>query len=906
MNEKWSALPLEEIEKKLRTNAATGLSKKAAGSRIDRKEPPFFTVKKKRWDKLLLDLFRDFFLVMLVLVAFFALFFEGDYIIGSAILIITVISLGITFWIHYRSRRTLESMSDFFAPTARVIRGGKLYICDYRDVVVGDVILVEKGDILGCDARLVHSSDLSVRMKTDKKSYKLIQKYANGAQKENELYAENMSNMLHAGSVVESGSGRAIVVAIGKYTYLGAMTGGITEIPSQELPKGLSILKKHSAKIGIYMLLLILPFCIFSILFGHFTGGTVVLSEVLTVVLSIGAMSCLSAPAGIFESFFVHFIRKAALSENPCIVRSIETFDRIADMDYLFMLDGSITTDGILHFDSLVTADGESKGFDQMGRSASMLCDMLVLYDIARRNALSTGSERDEKYDRGISELIEKSGIDVEALKIRAIITSFLPAANEGRDTLICVDRGERQEINVSYSDAVLDKCTAALFSGNQKTLTQEGVNSLKRTYEGLAAMGRKLLTVTLKNGEEHCFVGMLVLREGVDLSVEKAVNSLKRSGVKVILFANCIGRSGIAEIPDVLRVGNRAYAGEFIKKGWSVTQGFGEYDEYCYFDEGMIAELAKHVKSKGKSLAVIGFSNYAKEAIECSDIFISCAPVRTGVFGRFDEEIRALEIPGEQSSSSCTQEVKAEADVLLMRPSQNRGGLEPLARVMEYCKVSYRNLKNFLIYLICVQTMRLITVAFPMLFGNSTADARQLLFLGFILDLLTMFVFLGDTRRSTQSYKKIQREFEHPDLKNIIKENLPLTVSMLLGSIMTLLLPNVLSLSHLFGRYAYKAEFTFISLSLMQLLTLLVVYSGDLRRTELHVRLSRSPWVIAQGITLVLFTLLCLVTPMGNMFGIVRNPIGYFLVSFVPAIAFGVCHFVMTVPKKHASKKNM
>ena len=166
-----------------------------------------------------------FFLIMLIIVAVLAPIFEGEFAFGIAIIVIYLISLALSLAVYYLERRGMESMSDFFSPTARVIRGGKLYIADYRDIVPGDVIFVEKGDVIGCDARIIHSSDLCVTMKLDKKNEKTLQKYANGAISENEIYAENMSNMLHAGSVVEQGSGRAIVVAVGKYTYLGAITG---------------------------------------------------------------------------------------------------------------------------------------------------------------------------------------------------------------------------------------------------------------------------------------------------------------------------------------------------------------------------------------------------------------------------------------------------------------------------------------------------------------------------------------------------------------------------------------------------------------------------------------------------------------------------------------------------------
>ncbi len=906
MNEKWFALTIEEIEKKLRTNAATGLSPKAARSRCNPKEPPFFKIKRRRCDKLFIDLLRDFFLVMLVLVAFFSLFFEGDYVIGSAMLILIVINLGMSFWIYFRERRTTESMADFFLPTARVIRGGKLYIADYRDVVLGDVILVEKGDVLGCDARLVYSNGLCVKMNIDQNTEKELQKLANGSPEENTVYVDKMANMLHAGSTVTSGSGRAIVVAVGQYTYLGAMMGGFTDVPTQKLPEGLAKLKKNFSRLGTILLALTLPFCIFSILFGYFTGGTVLLSEVLSVALAFGAGLMLSRFLDVFVGFFSCFIKRSALSEDPCIIRSPYIFDRLANTDCLFILDGSITTDGILHFDSLVTADGEANGFERMGQTATVLTDMLALYNNARQSTLSKGAESNGMFDIGFDEFMKRSKLDMTALNIRCKMISFLPMAQGGRDTLIYTDKGEWIEAVFSYSGDIIGECTHAMFAGTQKLLTDEGRDTIAKTLENLRAQGKEFVAVTVKNQTGFCLVGMFVLREGVDVTAERAVDRLKKSGVKVIMFTNCIGRTGVPEIPQSLRGGKHAHCGVFLKQGKDITYGFGEFDEYTYVDESMIAKLARYVKSKGKTLAVLGFSDYAKEAVEYADVFISCAPVRTGVFGHFAEEIRSLEIPGEQGSASCTQSIKAKADVLLMRPKERHGGLEPLARMSEYCKMSYRNLKNFLVYLLCVQTMRLVTVAFPMLWGNSTADARQLLFLSFILDFLTMLIFMGDTRRSTKRLDELRAELEGFGIAKAWKQTPKLFVSALVGGVSTLLLPNLMSLVPIFDAYIYKAEFTYTALLLLQIIALFCIYSGDLRNMAAHKRLITTPIALVQGAVIVVFTLLCfLVMPVGNLFGIVKNPIGYMLVSFVPALAFGICHLLMSVGGKEKKTKN-
>ncbi len=911
MNEKWFTMSVEEIEKKLKTNAALGLSQKAATSRSQEKKASFFSIKKKKWNQLLLDFVYDFFLIMLLLVAIFSLFFEGDSIIGSATLVLIAINLGLSFFFYYRDTKSIESMSHFFSPTARVIRGGKLYICDYKDVVEGDVILIEKGDIIGCDARLVHSDSLTVNMKLDKKNEKLLQKFATGVIDSAELHAENMPNMIHAGSVVKQGSGRAIVVATGEYTYLGAITGGITDVPSWELPRGLSSLKKKFSKIGTMLLLLTLPFCIFSLMFGHFTGSTVLLSEALLIVLATGATAMLARSSNLFIGFFARFIRRAALSENPCIIRSLKAFDDIADTDYLFMLDGSIATDGIFHFNSILTMDGESERLDALSLNGTRLRDMVGIYTLAKSGALSvSGSGAVNSLDTGIDEFIKNSKADLGALRIRFKIRSFLPCVDRnGGDAVDFLEADERRTLYVSTSSSLVEECTSAIFGGVAKALTNEGKSAIAQSFKNCVARGKKPVVFATKDENGLCFIGMLILCEGVDPSLGRALDNLRRSGVKVIAFSNCVGRGNLPEIPDPLRRGERACAGEFLKNGLPISYNFGAYDEYYGFDEAMISELARYVKSQNKMLAVLGFSDYAHDVIESADVFISCAPIKTESSGRIIEEVKSLEIPGEQHSASCTQQVKAQADILLMRPVDGKGGLEPLARMTEYCKIAYRNLKNYTYYLFVSQLMRVISVALPMLFGYSTADVRQILYLGFVFDFLAMLVFMTDTRRAAEDRKKLKGDLERFNLFDVFKSNKKVTISALVGAGATVVLPRFFAFLGIFGKYFYRAEFSFVSLVLLQAALLVCVYARDLRNKGAMLRLINNLGAqICIGVTLV-FTILCFTTSVGRFFGIIESPISYFLLAFVPSIAFFICFMIMTVildKKKGNVKRKM
>ena len=910
MTEKWFLLPIGDIEKKLKTNAASGLSVKAARARVG-KDEPFFTIRKKNIGLLIVDLFADFFLLLLTLTAFFALFFDGDRIIGGAALLLILLDLAFIFLLHFRDKRSVESLSALFLPTARVIRGGKLYILDYKDVVVGDVIMIEKGDIIGVDARLVYSDNLKVNMRVDKKTEKELLKHANGAVKPDELYAENMVNIVHAGSTIIEGSGRAVVIATGNYTYLGSMMGGLSQVTDDELPETLKALQKKCSKFSMILLIALLPFCLISLLLGKFIGGTSLLSQTLMVALAFGASFRLSGFSTIFVAFFNRYLRKAAISDNPCVLRSARALDKLADTDCIFILDGSVATDGILHFEALETADGALKNLENISGSANELFNMVTIYAQARLSAPSVAVRSNGMIDIAIDELLKKSNFDREALKFRCTVDSYIPSVDKTvGDTVQYTEHGVNKTMYVSNSSLIIEKCSRLYVSGEVKILTEGGIQDIKRAFYSNVNSGKKpIVFVSVMNGE-LCFVGMLVLREGLDYTTVHTINEFRKNGISVLTFSNCYDRNESApEIPDLLKSENVATFIDFSRRDIPITFDFGSYNEYSGFGEKEILELARFVKGNGKTLAVVGFSDYAEKVVEMADLFITCAPISIQSSGKLDEEITTLEVPGEESSANCLQTVKANADVLLMRPKNGKGGLEPLMRVMEYCNIAYRNLNRFLIYVFCVQITRAIAIMLPMLFGAATVDARHIVMLGIVFDTFAFALFMMNSRRAGASVKSVKRMYADEGIRDIIKKYKNILICSVFSGALIVVLPSIFDTFNLFGGYQYKEEFTYLSLMLIQLVIVAALYTFDLRnKAAIKNLFTRNIFLveIAAFILLTLFSFL--ITSVGNFLGlesgfVTMTPF-YFLLTVVPAFAFAVCYTVMLATDKSKGNK--
>lgn len=900
MNEKWFALSVKEIEAKLKTNAATGLSRKAARSRGLKDNGKLFYTKTKKPYRMLTDILSDFALIILLITIVASVIFdEGQSPI--AVLGLTVVSIFISFLYYYRSQRTMEVMNSLFRPTSKVIRGGKLYRVDLDNVVVGDVILLNRGDVLGCDARIVTSDSLSVLMRVDKKNYVPLDKRAESVVSPNENDARKMNNILHAGSVVESGSARAIVFATGKYTYLGALTGGIAEPYNDNIPEELKKLRSYCSKISLFSMICILPFCLISLLFGHLSEGDTTLSAAFLTALAITVSTMSQLVCTHFKVFFVSKIRKLVRESNPVAVRTTSAFDKLAQMRYLFMLDGSALTDGVLHFDRAYTADGEIKSYDNISSAAKELFEYATMYRNSDSSMMTIGTREPNKFTRGLDEFLRLYKIDTESLKIRRAIRSYTVGNSHNEaDKIFFVQDGRGMVLSVSHSSNILDECSYVYVNGQIRRLNTMGIDSFKHTWNRYTSQGKKVLIFTVStadsgDGASHrCFIGMIILREGVDREAAKGISALEKRGVKVLSFVG--GDIDRPAIPVEVQVGKVAYKDDFEKENLDITYMFDDISTYYGLNEKDIELLLDYAHSKNEGVGVIGFSDYAPRVIEKSDIFISCADININSNKRFYEEIKTLDVEGANASSSCSQAVKSEADILIERPSASGGGLISLANAVSQIGIACRNLTVFFKYLVGAWIVRICIAAVPMMLGYQTLDARHLLFFGFVLDMFALHMFAIDTSKIPDKF--VVDDFRLRGFKSFVKSNCGFLISVLISSATVIVIPRLVGLINAFGAFNSVLEYSFVSAVWIQIGILYYVRYGSVNKLT---KIFKNKYFIAIITGAVVFSVLTLWdNPVGEIFGFKKNPILYFAMSFIHLLIFalGVAIF-KSRPKK-------
>jgi potassium/sodium efflux P-type ATPase len=179
-------------------------------------------------------------------------FLAGMPQLGVAVWLVNVINGVFSFWQEHRAGKATDALRNMLPSYARVIRDGEEQKILAEDLIIGDIILLEEGDKISADARLIESSDLQVDQSTLTGESNPVRKIKDAVLKDDLTKAET-PNLIFAGTNVSEGNGKAVIMEIGMRTEFGKIAGltqNMKEVQSP-LQKELNRLTKQISVIAI-------------------------------------------------------------------------------------------------------------------------------------------------------------------------------------------------------------------------------------------------------------------------------------------------------------------------------------------------------------------------------------------------------------------------------------------------------------------------------------------------------------------------------------------------------------------------------------------------------------------------------------------------------------------------------
>ncbi|EKD63390.1 MAG: hypothetical protein ACD_51C00283G0043 [uncultured bacterium] len=227
-------------------------------------------IKGKRKVPLIIQFFGEFKdLMILILIAAAVLAGLGGKMVDmSVILGIVVLNALIGFIQKFKAEKAIEALKRMVQPHAKVIRDGNEKIIDARDLVPGDILLIEEGDQVSADARLIETNNLEMDESTLTGEFHPVKKTSEIIEKK-QLNLDERENTIFMGTSVIKGNGRAVVIKTGMETMFGQIAHLTTSTK-----KDLSPLQKELFKLGVFAgkITLVISIILFGV--GYFIQGT--------------------------------------------------------------------------------------------------------------------------------------------------------------------------------------------------------------------------------------------------------------------------------------------------------------------------------------------------------------------------------------------------------------------------------------------------------------------------------------------------------------------------------------------------------------------------------------------------------------------------------------------------------
>ncbi|MDR3761221.1 cation-translocating P-type ATPase [Enterococcus sp.] len=232
---------IEEVRKVTETDPDTGLSSQEVDERRKKQGlNKFDEVPKESMIKKFFRSLSDFTTIVLLIAAMISFYTafateHGDLFEGLLIIAIVVINSVLSIVQEGNAEKALESLQDMNKQTATVIRDGKVTTVESEQLVVGDILVLESGDAISADARLIEASQLRVEESVLTGESEAVEKDAAFVAKEDESLGDQL-NMVFKGCTVVAGRGKAIVTAIGMTTEMGKIANLLNENTMQKTP----------------------------------------------------------------------------------------------------------------------------------------------------------------------------------------------------------------------------------------------------------------------------------------------------------------------------------------------------------------------------------------------------------------------------------------------------------------------------------------------------------------------------------------------------------------------------------------------------------------------------------------------------------------------------------------------
>ena len=548
----WHALSVDAVLSVL-SSARRGLTKAEVERRLERDGPNEIKAAAhvSPW-KILFQQFKNV-LIVILLVATVASAFLGHGVETIAIAVIVMFAVVLGFIQEYRAERAIEALREMAAPTVIVIRDGREVEIAAKNVVQGDIILLQAGDKVAADARLIESVNLQAEEAALTGESVPIHKKTE-ALPEGVLSLGDRSNMVFGGTIITYGRGRGIVVATGMKTEVGSIATMLQTVETGRTP-----LQRNLDKVGRVLAQAALAIVAVVVLAGLFRDEPLLEMFIFGIALAVAAVPE-ALPAVVTISLAIgvqRMVKRNALVRRLPAVETLGSTSVICSDKTGTLTRDEMTARRLRTHDRVVAISGsgyEPEG--ELSRNGSAVDPSELETELLTAGALVCDAHLVEG-DEGIWELkgdptegaiivaAAKAGLSKLDLDERFPRVGEIPFTSESKRMTTLHTLGDAQ---VAYAkgapEVILDSCSRQLTSRGEITLEETDRKAILEAVREMAGEALRVLAVakktdaTLEDAErDMTFLGLVGMIDPPRAEAQSAVARCKRAGIRVIMI---------------------------------------------------------------------------------------------------------------------------------------------------------------------------------------------------------------------------------------------------------------------------------------------------------------------------------------------------------------------------------
>jgi calcium-translocating P-type ATPase len=581
----------------------------------------------------------------------------GIIAVALAIVVVIVLNAFFAFLQEMQAEQAVEALKDYLPQHSTVVRDGKVDIVPAVDLVPGDVIVVEEGDRISADARLltgtieIDASTLTGESMPVERSSELT---------DTDLPLLQARDLVFSGTTCTGGQARAIVVATGMHTELGRIAALSQRVHNEQSP-----LERQVRKVAWLIAVIAVIMAVAFMPVATLGGG---MSFRVALVLAVGLIAG-NVPEGLLPVITLALAMGVRdLVQRGAVVKRLSAVETLGSTDVICTDKTGTLTENHMRVTRLWTPAGDRTVSSQSVSPATSASDdqalktMLVVMAACNNARLAgeSGPEADESGPVGdptevaLLEIANREGVsltEVERRRRREQLFHFDP----GRKLMSTIDRRDdhRWVDTKGAPESVLPRCTSTMTPGGASTpLDDQGRRSVMDYVEAIAADGLRVLAFAVRDldrgqgvpGERDdaerdlCLVGLAGMVDPPRPEVAEAVARCHSAGVRVVvitgdhpLTAKAISRSvGIGTDETTVVTGQMLDA--MTEQELDQLLGGGEEIIFARASPEAKLRIADALRAEGHTIAMTGDGVNDAPALRRADIGIAMGKSGTDV----------------------------------------------------------------------------------------------------------------------------------------------------------------------------------------------------------------------------------------------------------------------------------